>query len=595
MDLKRKLARLNGVGPGGRTPAKPSVTVVAEAQAGGPSAPSAAWPEPHPESGPLSLAARGESSHPESGPVCLAARGESSHPESDPAPLAARGAQRQEAGPGSGTASSATRRSASPGLSAASTVPRWNAGSAPVTHSALQRAEGSTVLVATAAAPHEEPRPAAAAATGTPPSHPQDPRIATLRRMLTDWSQRQETSSARRATVPAPPPPGPLPVEARATPHGTVHVSERVLSPEYRHGSAPLAGALDVEGELVASLALQAELAGVDFQRMLFLDTETTGLAGGTGTVPFLVGLAWFEGRSLRVHQLFLRRLGEESPMLRVLAERMGRSSCLVTFNGKSFDWPLLRTRFVLNRVPTPAELPHLDLLHCARRVFKHRGSGARLVNLEEQVLGHRRIGDVDGALIPDLYFRFLRGGDGSALTPVLEHNVNDLLLLAALLGELVRRFRTGSAGASVPSNEDPRDLLGFAGVALRARDYARAQAFARAAAAGDNGTVGAAALALASRLSRKAGDPSAAAGHLHQALNSARGFQAATLHLELTKLYEHALKDLSRALQHARLSAAAELPEDHQRRVARLEARLARMARACSLDLPARPQRSEA
>ena len=138
----------------------------------------------------------------------------------------------------------------------------------------------------------------------------------------------------------------------------------------------------------MASLALHPGLAGVDFQRMLFLDTETTGLAGGTGTVPFLVGLAWFEGRSLRVHQLFLRRLGEEAPMLRVLAERMAESSCLVTFNGKSFDWPLLRTRFVLNRVPAPAELPHLDLLHCARRVFKHRGSGTRLVHLEEQVLG---------------------------------------------------------------------------------------------------------------------------------------------------------------------------------------------------------------
>ncbi|NMO23563.1 hypothetical protein HPC49_53150, partial [Pyxidicoccus fallax] len=152
-----------------------------------------------------------------------------------------------------------------------------------------------------------------------------------------------------------------------------------------------------------------------------------------------------------------------------------------------------------------------------------------------------------------------------------------------------------GGAGAPVPAGEDPRDLLGFAGVALRARDYARAQAFARAAAAGDSGTVGVEALALASRLSRKAGDPITAAGHLHQALQSARGFQAATLHLELTKLYEHALKDLPRALHHARLSAAAELPEDHRRRVARLEGRLARSAGAYSLDLAGPPQRGPA
>ncbi len=430
-----------------------------------------------------------------------------------------------------------------------------------------------------ARAPQEAPAGSAAV-----PS-PSDPRIDSLRRMLSDWSERQGLAAARRPSAP-PPPRGPLPVEARVTTHGTVHVSERILPPEHHHGSAPLAAALDVEGPLVASLALHADLAGVDFQRMLFLDTETTGLAGGTGTVPFLVGLAWFEGRSLKVHQLFLRRLGEEAPLLRALGERMAHSSCLVTFNGKSFDWPLLRTRFVLNRVPAPAELPHLDLLHCARRVFKHRGAGTRLVHLEDQVLGFRRVDDVDGSLIPDLYFRYLRGGDGAALIPVLEHNVNDLLLLAALLGELVRRFRAAGEGAAVPQGEDPRDLLGFAGVALRARDYERAQAFARAAAAGDRGVVGIEALALASRLSRRAGDATSAAAHLHRALEAAQGHQAAPLHLQLAKLYEHSLKDLARALHHARLAAPAEPPPDHHRRVLRLEARIARSTRGASLDL---------
>jgi hypothetical protein len=412
-----------------------------------------------------------------------------------------------------------------------------------------------------------------------PPRKEPDPRIVALRRMLVDWSERQEAAAPR---------PGPLPAEPRTTPHGVVHVAERVLPPDHQHGSAPLAEALDVEAPLVASLALQPGLAGVDFQRMLFLDTETTGLAGGTGTVPFLVGLAWFEGRSLRVQQLFLPRLGEETPLLRVLAERMAQSSCLVTFNGKSFDWPLLRTRFVLNRVPPPAELPHLDLLHCARRVFKYRGSGTRLVHLEEQVLGYHRVDDVDGALIPDLYFRFLRGADGSALTPVLEHNANDLLLLAALLGVLVRRFRASGA-----EGEDPRDLLGFAGVALRARDYERAHAFARAAAAGDPGAVGVEALALASRLSRRVGDDQTAAANLHKALASARGEKAAPLHLSLAKLYEHDLKDLPRALQHARLAAPAEGAEASRRRIERLERKLSRVTREYSLDFGAPPSRT--
>ena len=266
---------------------------------------------------------------------------------------------------------------------------------------------------------------------------------------------------------------------------------------------------------------------------------------------------------------------------MRVLAERMAQSSCLVTFNGKSFDWPLLRTRFVLNRVPVPEVLPHLDLLHCARRVFKYRGTGARLVHLEEQVLGHRRVGDVDGARIPELYFRFLRGGDGSSLTPVLEHNVQDLLLLAALLGVLVRRFRASGA-----EGQDPRDLLGFASVALRARDYERALAFARAAAEGNTGAVGAEALALASRLSRRVGDDSTAADQLQRALASAGRAQQAPLHLSLAKLYEHGLKDLPRALHHARLATPAEGLEALRRRVERLERKLSRAGREPPLDL---------
>lgn len=441
---------------------------------------------------------------------------------------------------------------------------------------------------APSSAPSSEEVPAAPV---SPPSSPepevrkaQDPRIAALREMLGSWAQRQGTASGRR-TAPPPPPPGPLPAEPRTTPHGVVHIAERLLLPDHHHGSAPVAGACDVEAALVASLALDPRLAGVDFRRVLYLDTETTGLAGGTGTVPFLVGLAWFEDRSLRVQQLFLRRLGEEGPMLRLLAERMAESSCLVTFNGKSFDWPLLRTRFVLNRVPVPSELPHLDLLHCSRRVFKHRGSGTRLVHLEEQILGYRRVDDVDGSLIPDLYFRFLRGGSSAALTPVLEHNANDLLLLAALLGELVRRFRTSRGEA-----EDPRDLLGFAGVAMRAGDYERAQTFAQAAARG-GGTVSVEALSLASRLSRRAGDSKSAVELLEQALTSARGTQAAPLHLALTKLYEHALKDPERALHHARLTMTAEAPEEQRHRISRLERKLGRGSRENVLALGTPPR----
>ncbi|MBN9685301.1 MULTISPECIES: ribonuclease H-like domain-containing protein [unclassified Corallococcus] len=425
------------------------------------------------------------------------------------------------------------------------------------------RAEGLVDL-------REEARRRFAAKRGGAVDGPADARVEALRQMLSFWAERQGTASARKAVAPVPEPRA-LPVEARATPHGTVHVAEQVYSPDHRHGTAPVAAALDVEARLVAGLALHPELESVDFTRMLMLDTETTGLAGGTGTVPFLVGLGWFEGRSMRVQQLFLRRMGEEAPMLRLLAERMASSSCLVTYNGKSFDWPLLRTRFVLNRVPVPKELPHLDLLHCARRVFKHRGEGARLVHLESKVLGHHRIGDVDGSQIPELYFRFLRGTDGSELVPVLEHNQKDILLLAALMGDLVRRFQSEGT-----EQQDPRDLLGFAQVAERAGDAARALTFAKAAAE-SGGPVGIEALTLASRLCRRSGDCETAVAHLQRALTFAKPGQGAVLHLSLTKLYEHSLKDLPRALYHARLAAPVELPEDHQLRMERLERRLSR------------------
>ena len=375
-------------------------------------------------------------------------------------------------------------------------------------------------------------------------------------------------AEARPATHSAP---GELPAEARETPHGRIHVREQVLPPGHRHGMAEVRAALEADPADVAALALDERLASVDLSRMLLLDTETTGLAGGTGTLPFVVGLAWFEGESLRVQQFLLRRPGEEGPILRHFEERLAASSCLVTYNGKTFDWPLLKSRFVMNRLPVPRALPHLDLLHCARRVFRHRTGGAKLVHLEEHVLGHVRVGDVPGADIPELYFRYLRNGNGSLLTPVLDHNAQDMALLPALLGVIARQFRaSGREG-------DPRDQLGYAQVATRARDYDRALAFARAAASSGGRELSAEALALASSLSRRNGESQEAIALLERALGLAGKEAAPSLHLELSKLYEHRARDLGRALQHARHTAPEEGTEAQAKRIARLERKLSR------------------
>ena len=176
---------------------------------------------------------------------------------------------------------------------------------------------------------------------------------------------------------------GALPGALRETEHGALHLIDEYLEPHHHHGRAPIASALQVPPERLAQLALDPALETIDLRRALFFDTETTGLAGGTGTVPFLIGIGWFEDESMRIQQLFLPEMGREAPMLHWLRERVQQSSCVVSFNGKAFDWPLLRTRFVLNRVPAPVLPPHLDLLHCARRVLRQRLRSVRLVELE--------------------------------------------------------------------------------------------------------------------------------------------------------------------------------------------------------------------
>src|SRR5581483_1819887 len=202
-----------------------------------------------------------------------------------------------------------------------------------------------------------------------------------------------------------------------------------------------------------------------------------TGLHGGAGTLPFVIGLAWFDGASLIVRQLFVPRPGHERPLLQRLAEQLACASLLVTFNGKCFDWPLLRARFVMNRIPLPPALPHLDLLHCARRVFKRRLGATRLQDLEAQVLGFHREDDIAGAEIPAVYFDWLRSGRSHLIERVLEHNAQDIISMAAVLAELCRRF-------DVVADDDPaEDCLGLARVSERSGDSSRAEALARAAA----------------------------------------------------------------------------------------------------------------
>jgi uncharacterized protein len=207
----------------------------------------------------------------------------------------------------------------------------------------------------------------------------------------------------------------------------------------HRHGRLSLGAALAAPLDLVAAVA-RLDSAPDTVSGLLFIDTETTGLAGGTGTYAFLVGTGAFdlggaEDDAFVVTQYFMRDLDEEPALLAALAPVLARATALVTFNGAGFDLPLLETRFVLARRRWPTAVPHLDLLRPARRVWTACMPDCRLTTLEREVLGLVREDDVYGSLIPALYFEFLRSRRARPLVRVFAHNRDDVLSLAALLG----------------------------------------------------------------------------------------------------------------------------------------------------------------
>ena len=221
--------------------------------------------------------------------------------------------------------------------------------------------------------------------------------------------------------------------------------------------------------------------AGVPRVPFVFFDLETTGLSGGAGTHAFLVGCAWFDADgSFVVEQHLMTDYAAERGMLTLVAEDLSRAGALVTFNGKSFDAPVIETRYLFHRLTSPCtQIPHVDVLHPARRFWGgHAELGCSLIALEQQLLGARRIGDVPGFEIPERYFQFVRSGDARPLADVFEHNRLDLLSLAGLTAHLLSLIANGAHSTS-----DARECLALGRVYERAGETARAEvAFERAA-----------------------------------------------------------------------------------------------------------------
>jgi uncharacterized protein YprB with RNaseH-like and TPR domain len=271
--------------------------------------------------------------------------------------------------------------------------------------------------------------------------------LANLRRRIARIDKKY-ADPKRRSPAPAPRPPIPAPEDYLAgqdveTELGRHFESEKLYERHRRHGSIGIADLEDLPGELLQSIS-SGLINNVPPSKWCFLDTETTGLAGGSGTYAFLVGVGRITSEGFRVRQFFMRDFDEEASQLSALNEHLKQFEVLITYNGRTYDQPLLETRFrMLRQRPPFASLEHLDLLFGARRLWNLRFDSCRLVDLENQILGVERQGDLPGELIPYVYFEYLRTQEIFRLLPIFHHNAMDILTLACLTAIVPRAFQS--------------------------------------------------------------------------------------------------------------------------------------------------------
>ncbi|HLX44827.1 MAG TPA: ribonuclease H-like domain-containing protein [Bryobacteraceae bacterium] len=276
-----------------------------------------------------------------------------------------------------------------------------------------------------------------------------------LQQQLAELRTRIAKIDRKYASRPAPPEPAepvlPRPAhqyveewltgEEVETSFGRHFETEKLYERHRRHGSADIGSLADLPADLLDPIFEGAQ--DTPCAEWAFLDTETTGLSGGSGTCAFLVGVGRITPEGFRVRQFFMRDYAEEASLLDALTRHLEPFRVLITYNGRTFDQPLLETRYRLNRARPPfARMEHLDLLFGARRLWKLRFASCRLVDLENQILGVERHGDMPGALIPYVYFEYLRTRQAARMLPVFHHNSIDILTLACLTGIVPYAFK---------------------------------------------------------------------------------------------------------------------------------------------------------
>ena len=312
-----------------------------------------------------------------------------------------------------------------------------------------------------------------------------------------------------------------------------------------------------------------------DIGRLLFLDTETTGLSGGAGTLAFEIGAGFIDERGLVIRQYVMRDYHEEAAMLGEIAKLFARCDAVVSFNGKAFDLPLLQSRMVISRIQlNPMAYPHLDLLHAARRIYKLRLKRCNLAALEEALLGQAREDDLPGAQVPQRFFDYIKTKEFALLHDVLRHNLQDVKSLAMLTGLICCAYREPEA------LKHPEDLFGVGRTLIRGGRTDRARTCFKI-------------------LGRSTLSPQA---HMHLAISykkekewqeAVKTYQAMIAHgeggtwpyIELAKYYEHIAKDVQQALRCAKGALALSLNRgmllgEDERETAAIRRRIDRLRR---------------
>jgi len=322
---------------------------------------------------------------------------------------------------------------------------------------------------------------------------------------------------------------------------------------------------------------------GVDLRRAAFIDTETTGLAGGTGTYAFLVGIGYYTDDAFRVRQFFMRDVVEERALLHLVGETLDGFRAVVSFNGRAFDLPLLATRFTLARMaPRLADVPHLDLLFPARRLWRRRLTSCALSSLEANVLGvAREDADVPGWLIPGLYFDYLRTGDARPMKRIFYHNAQDILSLVTLAARLCAALADPLSEEGDLSGSDLHSLgRWYERLSMSQRaEQAYQAALTRSLPAGVRDAV----RRDLSLLLKRQGRRDEAAAIWHELIQDGHDHKTWAC-VELAKYYEWALRDYPAAAQVTRLavdiSQSAPTGSRGQLELHELHHRLARLER---------------